>query len=135
MGSMSCCGRSSYSLLSFRKELVAGWAGARMGSVENEASLCSLAVDCFPCFRTQPLLGDVLPGVFDALFSIFMRLFFFNMRLFVQALAICFFSPLSLQVCMQFFFKMCRVVCEFQLAWSQGCLAGVPALVCCVSGV
>lgn len=75
-----------------------------MGSVENEASLCSLAVDCFPCFRTQPLLGDVLPGVFDALFSIFMRLFFFNMRLFVQALAICFFPP-----------SLSRFACSFSL--------------------
>lgn len=78
---MNCCRKQSYSPLSFRKgpwasgpagQSVAGWAGVRMGSVRNEGPLCLPAVNCFPCFRTQPLLVDVLPGVFDALFSIFM---------------------------------------------------------------
>lgn len=33
-----------------------------------ERNLCSVVVDCFPCFRAQPL-GDVLPGMSDDLFS------------------------------------------------------------------
>lgn len=72
---MNCCRKESSSPLSFRKGLWApgltgqtGWAGARVGNGGNERSLRSLVVDCFPCFRTQPL-GDVLPGMFDDLFS------------------------------------------------------------------
>lgn len=69
---MNCCRKKSSFPLGFRKDLwapgLAGWAGAGMGSVGNERSLCSVLVDCFPCFRTQPL-GDELPGMFDDLFS------------------------------------------------------------------
>uniref|UniRef100_A0A8C3QZ50 non-specific serine/threonine protein kinase n=1 Tax=Cyanoderma ruficeps TaxID=181631 RepID=A0A8C3QZ50_9PASS len=64
---MNCCRKQSSSPLGFRKGLwapgltgQAGWAGARRGSVGNERNLCSVVVDCFPCFRAQPL-GDVLP--------------------------------------------------------------------------
>jgi len=80
---MNCCRKQNCSPLSFREEpwdsglpgqSTAGWAGVRMGSAGYEGSLCSLAVDCFSCFRTQPLLVDVLPGAF-ALFSIFVGLF------------------------------------------------------------
>lgn len=82
---MDCCRNQSYSPLRFRKEpwvsgvsrlSVRGWAGVRMASEGDEGSLCSLAVDCFLCFRTQHLLVDDLPGVFDAFFSIFMGLLF-----------------------------------------------------------
>lgn len=85
MDAMNCCRKQSCFPLRFRKEPwvsdvsglpAAGWAGVRMGSVEEEGSLCSLAVDCLPCFRTQCLLLDVLPGVFNAFFSVFMRLLF-----------------------------------------------------------
>lgn len=77
---MNCCRKQSSSPLGFRKELWApgltGWAGARMGREGNERSLHSLVMDCFPCFRTQPL-GDVLPGMFDDLFSWNSFFFFF----------------------------------------------------------
>lgn len=142
---MNCCRKQSYSPVSFRKEPwasglpgqpVAGRTRARMGSVGNEGSLCLPAVDCFSCFRTQPLPVEVLPGVFDALFSIFMGFFFLFFIFFckkLQALATCCFLP-ALHVvfplkCGGFF------VSGLQLARSWSCLAGVPTLVCSVPGV
>lgn len=118
---MNCCRKESYSPLSFRKEPwasglpgqpVAGWAGVRMEGAGNEGSLCLPAMDCFPCFRTQPLLVDVLPGVFDALLSVFMGLFCFKM---LQALFTCWvFSSFACS----FFSTIWRVVCLWALACS-----------------
>lgn len=91
---MNCCRKQSWSPLSFRKEPwalgVVGWAGVRMGS---EGSLRTLAGNCFPCFRMQPLLVDVLPGLLDALFSVFMGLDFLQNAASFSHLLFFFFFP------------------------------------------
>lgn len=137
MSSMLCCRQPCCSLLGCGDEapgatelLGVGWAGVRMGS---EGTACSPPAQCFGCLPAQPMLGNVLPGVWLMFCCLFLQVFsfkFFCLHLckVLRASATCCFSRFA----HSFLSRTLRAaVCRLQLELGLLSLY-LPTLQCCV---